>query len=289
MVTYVFPGQGSQQKGMGAGLFDEFSDLISRADHILDYSVKALCLSDSCQNLGQTKYTQPAVYTVNALCYLKKNKITNRNPDYFAGHSLGEYNALFAAGAFDFETGVKLVKKRGELMSQSLGGGMAAVIGLDEKRVADILKQPSMSNLTIANYNTASQVVIAGPITEIEHMRLLFEEAGALYIPLNVSGAFHTCYMSEAKRQFEEFLDSITFSEITIPVISNVYARPYRQSDIRKNLAEHFTYPVKWTESIRYLMSQGEMAFEEIGPGNVLTKLIKKIQTETIPLNVTCV
>lgn len=284
MVTFVFPGQGSQQKGMGGTLFDEFKELTSKADEILGYSIKKLCLEDTYQQLGQTRFTQPALYTVNALSYRKKSKETGKKPDYVAGHSLGEYSALFAAGAFDFETGLRLVMKRGELMSQAQGGGMAAVIGLSEEKVAEILKKRDIASVTIANDNSPSQIVIAGPRAEIERIQSIFVEAGGLYIPLNVSGAFHSRYMSDARKQFEEFLDSFTFSELMVPVISNVHARPCKQEDIKKNLVEQITHPVKWTESIRYLMGKGEMTFEEIGPGNVLTRLIRTIQKETTPL-----
>ncbi len=286
MKTFVFPGQGSQQKGMGGALFDEFRDLTAKADEILNYSVKTLCLENPNQQLNQTQYTQPALYTVNAIRYLKKIKETGKRPDYAAGHSLGEYNALFAAGAYDFETGLRLVKKRGELMSQARGGGMAAVIGLNGEKVDEILRKHKIADVRIANYNTPSQIVISGTRTEIERIQSFFEEAGGHYIPLNVSGAFHSRHMSEAKEQFEEFLGSFTFSELTVPVISNVHARPYRRGDIKKNLAEQITHSVKWTESIRFLMGRGEMEFEEIGPGNVLTRLIQAIRKDTTPLDV---
>ena len=130
MLAYVFPGQGSQVVGMGKDLFDEFKEYVDAADEILGYSIKELCLEDPNGVLGLTQYTQPALYVVNALTYLKEVKTTGVKPDFVAGHSLGEYDALFAAGVFDFATGLKLVQKRGELMSQAKGGGMAAVLGL---------------------------------------------------------------------------------------------------------------------------------------------------------------
>src|SRR6516162_2607290 len=135
MTAFLFPGQGSQRKGMGSTLFEEFQEVTARADEILGYSIKELCLHDPHQQLGQTQFTQPALYVVNALSYLKKMKDGSKVPTYLAGHSLGEYNALFAAGVFDFETGLRLVKKRGELMSQATGGGMAAVIGFTMAQV----------------------------------------------------------------------------------------------------------------------------------------------------------
>lgn len=162
MVTCVFPGQGSQRKGMGGTLFDEFEELTAKADEILGYSIKEMCLRDPNRRLSETQYTQPALYTVNALSYLKKVKETRKTPDYVAGHSLGEYNALFASGVFNFEDGLKIVKKRGELMGRATGGGMAAVIGLNEGQIEDILKRNNLQSIDIANYNTPSQIVISG-------------------------------------------------------------------------------------------------------------------------------
>lgn len=163
MKVYVFPGQGSQSKGMGQGLFDKYPELTSKADKILGYSIKKLCLEDPDENLRYTQYTQPAIYTVNALMYLNKIAKTGEKPSFVVGHSLGEYNALYAAGVIDFETGLKIVKKRGELMSRAKGGGMAAVIGLREEEVRDVLKENGIESIDIANINSCSQIVISGP------------------------------------------------------------------------------------------------------------------------------
>ncbi len=285
MITYVFPGQGSQKKGMGEGLFEEFQDLTAKADAILGYSIKELCLEDPNNQLTQTQFTQPALYTVNAFTFLKKIKDADKKPDYVAGHSLGEYNAMFAGGAFDFETGLRLVQKRGQLMSQASGGGMAAVIGLDEDKINGIIETNGFKAISVANLNSPSQIVISGLKDDIEKARTVFEEAGAkMYIPLKVSAAFHSPYMEPAKNEFAEFINGFEFSELTIPVISNVHGRPYKQSDVKKNLIEQITHSVRWTESIRYLWGKGEMEFEEIGPGNVLSGLIRKIQKEAEPL-----
>lgn len=284
MVTYVFPGQGSQYKGMGGSLFDEFPEITAKANEILDYSIKELCLHDINRQLGQTKYTQPALYTVNVLNYLKVIKEMGKKPDYLAGHSLGEYSALFAAGVFNFETGLKLVKQRGELMSQVNSGGMAAVLGLKEEKIEEILKKNGFNTLDIANYNDPTQIVLSGPWADVGRAASPFEAAGAMYIPLNVSGAFHSRYMEEAKKRFEEYLEKFDFSELNIPVISNVHARPYKSGKVKENLVDQITHSVRWTESIRYLMGQGETEFIEIGPGDVLTKLIQKIREQSEPL-----
>ncbi len=285
MLAFLFPGQGSQKKGMGDTLFDEFPSEVTEADKILGYSIKELCIDDPADTLGLTQYTQPALYVVNALSYLKSQQETGQKPDYVAGHSLGEYNALFAAKAFDFETGVKLVQKRGELMSQATGGRMAAVIGLSEKEISKILTDNNLESITIANFNTPSQLVISGPTADIERAQPIFEESNARkYIPLKVSAAFHSPYMNAAKREFAEFLEGFEFSELKIPVISNIHAKPYTQSEIKENLAEQITHSVRWTDSIRYLMGIDEMVFEEIGPGNVLKGLVRTIKREAKPL-----
>ena len=279
MKTYVFPGQGSQKKGMGKALFDEFTDLTKKADEILAYSIKDLCLNDPQNLLGKTNYTQPALYTVNALTWLKKIS-SEEKPDFLAGHSLGEYNALFAAGAFDFETGLKLVQERSRLMSLAQGGAMAAVIGMDEPTIDKIIKENQFSGISIANYNSQNQIVISGLREEIEKAKAVFEKAEAqLYVILPVSGAFHTRFMQKAREEFAGFLENFHFNPIEIPVISNVTAHEYENDKINHLLCEQIVSPVKWTDSIRYLMEKGKMEFEELGPGNVLTNLIKKIET----------
>ncbi|ABQ27270.1 ACP S-malonyltransferase [Geotalea uraniireducens] len=283
MVTHIFPGQGSQQKGMGGTLFDEFPDLVAKADTILGYSLKALCLEDRHKQLVQTQFTQPALFVVNALSYLKKVQETGMRPDYLAGHSLGEYNALFAGKAFDFETGLKLVQKRGQLMSQATGGGMAAVMGVSADQVEDILRRNKIETIDIANINAPSQTVVAGPKEEILRIAPIFEAAGTIYIPLNVSGAFHSRYMKASQKEFEAFLQQFTFSPLEIPVISNVEARPYK-GDVKANLVKQISQSVKWTESIRYLMGKGVDTFEEIGPGNVLSSLVETIRRQPQPL-----
>lgn len=285
MLAYVFPGQGSQQKGMGSELFGEFKELTAVADQVLGYSIVDLCLHDAQNLLGRTNYTQPALFTVNALMYLKKTRLTGEKPDYMAGHSLGEYSALFAAGAFDFETGLKIVKKRGELMSAATGGGMAAVIGLTEAEIRRIIADNQLNAIDVANLNTPKQIVISAPKAEIEKAQPIFEAAGATrYVVLNVSGAFHSRYMEDARIEFERYLDQFTFSQLNIPVISNVTARPYQVSELKKNMILQVTHSVKWDETIRYLMGKGIADIFQIGPGNILTGMVNTIKREAEPL-----
>jgi len=279
MTTYIFPGQGSQMKGMGSELFPVFPELIQIADNLLGYSMVDLCLNNPNGQLNQTDYTQPALYVVNALSYLSAKKESTVKPSYLAGHSLGEYNALFASGVFDFETGLKLVQKRGALMSEAIGGSMAAVIGLKESVVDAILRENNLSDITIANYNSYSQMVITGPKDVVTNAKTIFIEAGAkLFIPLKVSGAFHSPYMQSAQQQFKEYISHFKFAPATIPVIANVNARPYETHEIASLLADQMTHSVKWTQTIEYLMTQGETHFEEVGPGTVLTGLVSRIQ-----------
>lgn len=275
---YVFPGQGSQSVGMGGELFDAFPELVKQADEVLGCSIKNLCIEDPEKKLGQTDYTQPALYVVNALTYLSKTEDANLLPDFVAGHSLGEYNALFAAGVFDFITGLKLVQKRGQTMVKATGGGMAAVIGMQPDKIKQVLKDASFETIDIANYNSPKQTVISGRKEDIDAVKTVFENAGVrLFIPLKVSGAFHSRYMQDAQNEFADFLKHFELQPVEIPVIANYTAAPYQNDEIIKNMARQISNPVRWVESIQYLKQQPEPEFEEIGPGNVLTKLIAQI------------
>ncbi len=277
MKTWLFPGQGSQHAGMGAELFDEFPELTAQADAILGYSIKTLCVEDPQQQLQQTAYTQPALYTVNALTYFQHIKHGDK-PDFLAGHSLGEYNALLAAGAFDFVTGLTLVQRRAELMSQASGGAMAAVLNVSVEQIQALLAEADLAGIDIANYNSPSQTVISGLQADIDRAVALFEQHAVRCMRLKVSGAFHSRYMRPASAAFQDFLSAFEFNELKIPVIANTYALPYEQADIADNLVAQISHSVRWVESIHYLMAQGEMTYTEIGPGKVLTKLMKKIQ-----------
>ena len=176
MKTYLFPGQGSQHIGMGENLFDAFPDITETADAILGYSIKELCLQDPKQQLGQTQYTQPALYVVNALAYRQKLNETNESPDFVAGHSLGEYNALESAGVISFEDGLKLVQKRGALMSTAPKGTMAAIIGLTADKIDDILTNNTLTAIDIANYNAHNQTIISGLESDIQNSQTIFEQ-----------------------------------------------------------------------------------------------------------------
>ncbi|GGT00538.1 ACP S-malonyltransferase [Nonomuraea spiralis] len=263
-VVWVFPGQGSQRKGMGTGVLERYPDLCARADEILGYSVAELC--DDPVRLRQTRYVQPALFTVNALSYLARKEAGDR-PDYLAGHSLGEYAALFAAGCFDFETGLALVKRRGELMAEASGGTMAAVLGAEPERLEKLL---AGTGVDIANYNSPEQVVLAGPKDELD---ALSRDVPGKWVPLSVSVPSHSRYMEPAAAAFAEALDGVHIAEPRVPVISNVTGRPYEVAEAAGLLRRQICNPVRWVDSLRYLMGRGVRELEEIGPGDVLGKL----------------
>lgn len=279
----VFPGQGAQAVGMGEGLFAQYPEMTAAADAILGYSVAELCLEDPRRQLHQTQYTQPALYVVNALSYRRRCDSGAPRPDFVAGHSLGEYNALLAAEVFDFETGLRLVNKRGELMSEASGGAMAAVLGYDAEKVEAILLEKGLRSLEVANYNTPTQVVLSGSAEDILRAEAIFCEIGATYTPLNVSAAFHSRFMEAFVQPLGETLEGAVLQPPKIPVISNVSARPYGPDDLRDHLRRQIREPVRWTETIRYLLKEGVQEFEEVGPGSVLTKLIRSIRKRSAP------
>jgi trans-AT polyketide synthase/acyltransferase/oxidoreductase domain-containing protein len=235
-------------------------------------------LKDPRGELAQTQFTQPALYVVNALTYHQKLK-QGEKPKFVAGHSLGEYAALYAANVFDFATGLKLVKKRGELMARATGGSMAAVVGLTPEQIEFTLKNPALSKIDVANFNSFTQTVLSGLKDDITSAQAAFESAGAkMYIPLNVSGAFHSRYMTPARDEFNEYLNQFSFKAPEITVIANISAAPYTEDNVKANLADQINHSVRWTETIQYLLKQGEEEFIEVGPGAVLTGLIARIK-----------
>ncbi len=281
MKAYVFPGQGAQYKGMGKGLFEQYGDMVQQADTVLGYSIAELCLDDPERKLGFTQYTQPALYVVNALSYQDEIKKTGDLPECLAGHSLGEYNALQASGAISFKDGLKMVKKRGELMSRAPKGAMAAILGSTENKIEWLLKNNDLSTVDVANYNLHDQTVISGLEEDIAKAQSIFSEGNIKFIPLNANGAFHSRYMKPAATEFKKYIHQFTFSPLEIDVISNVKAQPYTQEKIKENLVNQITHSVKWSESIRYMMELGVTKFTELGAGHVLTALIEKIQAHT--------
>jgi len=283
--AYVFPGQGSQQVGMGGEYFDQFPELVRIVDSVLGYSIKELCLEDPNKCLSKTRFTQPALYTVNALAYIAKTEDGLKKPDIVAGHSLGEFNALLAAGAYDFETGLKLVQKRGELMSLANQGGMLAVLGVDIVVVRNELEQLNKPDVQIANINSPQQTILSGSIQMLQECATHFEMLGAKCVPLNVSAAFHSTFMREARESFQAYLRGFQFRQLDMPVIANLTGLPYPAVNYQHILADQITGTVKWNDSVLWLLQNGIDEIEEVGPGMVLTKLtgiIKKSVEEAV-------
>jgi malonyl CoA-acyl carrier protein transacylase len=287
MIAFVFPGQGSQKRGMGQGLFDEVREYIAvekDVDALLGYSLRKLCLEDAENRMKETQFTQPCLYVVNALYYYKAVSQGTR-PAYLAGHSMGEYNALLAAGVFDFMTGLRLIKKRGELMAQARNGGMAAVIGLSAGTIARLIRDNGLDTLDVANFNAPSQIVLSGPVDDIKRAAPIFEKGGArMYMPLQVSAAFHSRYMTDAAKAFADFLAPVSFAAPQTPVVANATAQLYptlnASESVKSLLVKQITNSVRWTQSMRMLINQGVTQFSETGPGNVLTRLVQQIQQE---------
>ena len=292
--SWIFPGQASQKVGMGLDLYEN-TDLgknyYDLANDILGEDIKDISFNGPDEKLKITKFTQPAIFIVSTIIsHLLLEK--GHNPDGVAGHSLGEYSALAAAGGIDFETGLELVKVRSNSMDNAgklIPGTMAAVIGMDRARVKELTQKLSSEKIVVAaNYNTENQIVISGNIETVKDFIDIAKENGArMAIPLNVSGAFHSPLMKPAREELADKLDSIEITDINIPIYSNVNAKPTRKgSDIKKSLINQLENPVLWFDSINNMVSDGFSKFTEIGPGKVLCGLNKKINKDLFTNNI---
>jgi len=283
MKAIMFPGQGSQFPGMGKDLFLNFPEQVKMSNSVLGYDIEELCVNDPGSHLNQTQYTQPALYVVNHLSYLMYLRDGNTLPQFLLGHSLGEYNALLAAGSFDFETGLRLVQKRGELMSRAIGGGMAAVLNVTKDRVFEILNLNGLIDIDLANYNAPHQIVLSGPKSEMAKAESFFlQQPDCQFIPLNTSGAFHSRAMKGPEAEFAEFIRQFEFSEPSIPVIANATGKPY-SGNIAETLASQISNSVLWLDSVGYILKAAflagnEVEFVESGAGFVLTRMVDHIK-----------
>lgn len=289
MKAALFPGQGSQFKGMGRALFAQYPQQTKRASEVLGYSIADLCLQDTQNLLSQTEYTQPAIYVVNALSWLSY-EAKGGKADYLAGHSLGEYNALFAAAAFDFETGLRLVQRRGQLMGRERNGGMLALIGTKEEAARALLARPKLQALDIANLNTPSQIILSGPTDVLATAEKVCGESNIRCIPLNVSAAFHSRYMREAAEEFARFVREFHFKPLRIPVIANATARPHEDAAVADLLVRQIRESVRWSESIQYMLACAqrfgvELEFQELGENPILTRMVAEIRKQPLPEN----
>lgn len=281
--AWIFPGQGSQKIGMGANLFEqsEVQPQLELAEKILGWSIPEICQHPE-DKISQTLYTQPSLYVVETLL-VDQLKQQGQSPDYVAGHSLGEYVALYAAGVFDFETGLKLVKRRAELMNSAAGGQMAALIGFDREQLDQQIQQTE--NVVLANDNSAAQVVISGTPEAVDQVLANIKVKRA--VKLNVSGAFHSPLMAESATQFKQILDEITFNNAQIPILSNVDPTPKTDATLLKQrLTQQMTGSVRWREICLQLSELGVKQVVEIGPGNVLTGLMKRTCPEIMLQNI---
>jgi len=271
--AWVFPGQGSQSVGMGADLMElpAAKERLAIADDILGWSIAAVCQSAD-DKVSNTLYTQPCLYFVESLL-VDLLRQQGHEPDMVAGHSLGEYVALYAAETFDFSAGLHLVKRRGELMSQASEGVMAALIGFDRDELT--VQIAATTGVVLANDNNPGQVVISGTPEAVESVMGSVKAKRAM--KLNVSGAFHSPLMAPAAREFQEVLDAVEFQTAQVPVLSNVDPTPTTDAaTLKRRLSQQMTGSVRWREIVLALPELGAEQVLEIGPGNVLTGLVKR-------------
>jgi [acyl-carrier-protein] S-malonyltransferase len=293
-VGLVFPGQGSQSVGMGRALYDAHPSLkqvYEEAASILRYDIAALCFEGPAERLNLTEYTQPALLTSSIAAYRLLEPIGLR-PTAVAGHSLGEYSALVAAEGLDFPTAVSLVQKRGRYMAEAVPAGsglVAAVLGLEADAVRDACREASgVGIVAAANFNSPGQVVVAGEKAAVERALELAKAKGSRKaIPLPVSVPVHTPLMSAAAERLAQEFASAQWADLKVPLVNNADAKPLRLgAEVRASLIRQLPSPVLWEDSIRMMASMGVTTFLEVGPGTVLTGLIKRILPAAKTLNV---
>lgn len=279
----LFAGQGAQQVGMGkdlAAAFPSAAAWFEKADALLGYPLSRICFEGPESELTRTENAQPAIFLVSWVAFqLLREHVPGLRYAAAAGLSLGEITALTAAGAISFEDGLRLLKFRSQFMQEACDatqGGMAAVLGLDRGVVESLAAQAAVA---VANYNCPGQIVISGPQSNLPHAIELAKQAGAKrVIPLNVAGAYHSPLMAPAAEKLAKVLDSIPVTMPAVEVISNVTARPHTTpGEIKSLLVRQVTAPVRWEDSVRYLLEQGFTRFIELGPGTVLTGFLKRI------------
>lgn len=285
MKAYVFPGQGAQFVGMGKDLYENSSnakDLFNKANDILGFNITDLMFSGTEEDLKQTKVTQPAIFLHSVI--LARTLGENFKPEMVAGHSLGEFSAIVAAGVLSFEDGLKLVSKRAQAMQKACElnpSTMAAILGLDDEVVEKVCNE--IQDVVVpANYNSPGQIVISGSNAGIDAaIKRLTELEARRALKLQVGGAFHSPLMDPAKVELEAAIDATQFSLPVCPVYQNVTATPVTNpEEIKKNLKLQLTAPVKWTQTVKQMLADGATSFTEVGPGTILQGLIKKVNRQ---------
>lgn len=280
--AFVFPGQGSQKVGMGADVSESLSSagaVWSLANAVLGYDLQALCFDGPEEDLKNTLHAQPALLTVGYLHFLRACE-EGREYDMVAGHSLGEYTALVAAGALEFEDALRLVKRRAELMSHAPSGAMAALIGLADEKLDDVLTSAREQGVVVAaNFNSPGQIVVSGEPAAVEAAMSAAKAQGAkIAVKLPVSGAFHSPLMKEAGEEMASLIEAAPFRDARVPVYSNTTAQAATAaSDLKSALVPQMTGAVNWSQSVTNMIADGSIQFVELGTGNVLTGLIKRI------------
>ena len=291
-IAFLFPGQGAQSVGMGKKLYDNFSaakNVFDKADEVLGKSITTLCFEGPEDSLKQTVNTQPCIVTTSIAALEALKSELNITPDYTAGHSLGEYCAMYTAGVMSLETALKAIQKRADLMGQTKGGAMAAILNAPEGSVEEALKEASsVGYVDVANYNSPVQVVITGDENAVKKAgEILMEKGARRVVPLAVSGAFHSKFMENAGKEFEGFVSDLELNNASVPVVTNVDANATTDSsDFRAKMPKQIYSSVHWTQTIQKMVADGVEIFVEIGPGKVLAGLNKKIAPQTKVFNV---
>ena len=292
-IAFLFPGQGAQSVGMGKDIYDNYETarkVFDTANSVLGKDIVKLCFEGPEEDLKQTVNTQPCIVTTSiALLEVLKEVINIYPPDYVAGHSLGEYCAMYCAGVMNLENTFKAIQKRADLMSEVKGGAMAAVLNASEEILKAGLEEGSKYGyVDVANYNSPVQVVITGDETAVQKAGEYYIANGVRrFVPLPVSGAFHSKYMENAGSKFTEFIDNIELNNASIPVITNVDAEETTLAeDFRTKMPKQIYSSVHWTQTIQKMVNNGVDTFIEIGPGKILAGLNKKIVPEATVYNI---